>query len=72
MSGASKKLKKNANPRPQPAILFVPSDNFDPEVADVITVTDPAIYARVIEGALSALDASRQGVRREKKSRIIT
>jgi len=60
-----RKLKKTIVQK-QPAILFVPSDTFDPDGADVITVTDEKIYNRVLEGIEQALQSGRPGVTKTK------
>lgn len=65
--GTISKLKKNIAEHEEsklPAILIVPSDIFDPSSADLITVTDRAIYDKVLEGALWALENNRGGVTR--------
>lgn len=60
-----RKLRKNLEPEKLPAVLFVPNDTFDPDGADVITVTDPKIYSRILEGVNQALATGREGVSRE-------
>jgi len=69
--GTLRKLKKTINQK-EPAILFVPSDTYDPEGKDVITVSDPALYKKVREGVDQALEIGRPGVTRtEPQQRII-
>jgi hypothetical protein len=62
-----RKLKKSIEQHETaglPAILIVPSDTFDPSNADLITITDRAIYDKVLDGAKWALENNRQGVTR--------
>lgn len=67
MSGAIRKLKKSIK-ESLPVIIFVPSDTFVPDDADVITVTDEKIYSAVRRGVEDALEKGRSGVRKEPKS----
>jgi len=59
-----RKLRKSIDPPSQPAILFLPSDKFDGNVADTITVIDEKLYIKLMEGVLQALKTNRKGVTR--------
>jgi len=47
-----------------PAILFLPNDTFDGDVADTITVIDAAIYAKLLVAVEQALKDNKAGVTR--------
>jgi len=62
--GTLRKLRKSIDPPPQPAILFLPDDKFDGNIADTITVIDKKLYTRLLEGVTQALNTGRAGVKR--------
>jgi len=68
--GALRKLRKSIKKESEPMILFVPNtsdiyDKFISNSPDVITVTDPKIYAKVKEAVMQAIDQNRPGVIRK-------
>jgi len=62
--GAMRKIRKQLEPEHLPALLFVPTDKFDGNVADTITVIDRKIYDRIYEAVKQALETKRKGVTR--------
>lgn len=75
LMGKPSKLKKVLTGSDQPSILFVPHPNHKAEDADLIVVSDPKLYTKVLEGVEQALELGRQGVERidqkQEKKRII-
>jgi len=62
--GNKRKVAKTFEPKKLPVILLMPNADFNPDDADVITVTDTVIYARMLDGVQDALDCGRAGVER--------
>lgn len=62
--GTLRKLRETIKFESLPAILFLPDDKFNPDVADTITVIDQKIYESILKGVTQALETNRKGVTR--------